>query len=79
MSTPLLIYVAGREGAIPTTIGALAGTVVSFSFGSENLQIDLQEADFHGEVRPESSRHGAFLIVQRLTEPAHRKFSEPCV
>ena len=62
--TPLLVHLSGRQQAIQVAIGALAGTVITIISGSENLEIDLQGAEFNGDGHPRSSNHGAYRVCE---------------
>jgi hypothetical protein len=61
-SIPLQVHFSGKE--FQATIGAITGTVVSLITGLENMQIDIQGAEFNGDARPKSSNQSAYLVCE---------------
>lgn len=60
-STPLGMYISGRQAPVTSTVESLTGTVVRLISESESFEFDLDGAEFNGDDGSRSANQLAYL------------------
>lgn len=70
--TPLRVHFSSRTSKpleLQVTITDISGQIVSLDAGSEQLKLELMDAEFNGDrVAPRNAAHGPYLICEFRNE-----------